>query len=223
MVRRLAAIALLTVELAVVPAHAHPGHGPSEVQVFDDFYRSDQLTVATGDTVVWTWVGAQSDHSVTADAGQAESFDSGSGHAKGFTFSHVFAKAGVFTYHCTVHAAMTGKVTVVALAPRDSVKPVIRGAVVRPGLIRTTRAQLIVRMSERSTVVGRIDRAVRGRWKLARTFDFDAAKGRDRFRLRVPGFEPGAYRLRLVAYDAVGNRSLGKRIRFRIARVPAPV
>jgi plastocyanin len=220
--RRLAATVALTTALAVVPAHAHPGHGPSEVQVFDDFYRSDQLTVATGDTVIWKWVGPDADHSVTADPGQAESFDSGTGHAEGFTFSHVFRKAGVFTYHCTVHSAMTGKVTAVALAPRDSVRPVIRGAVVRPGLIRATRAYLTVRMSERSTVVARIDRAARGRWRHVRTFDFDAAKGRDRHRLHVRGFEPGPYRIRLVAYDAVGNRSRGKRIRFRIARVPGP-
>jgi plastocyanin len=220
--RRLAATVALAIGLAAAPTHAHPGHGPSEVQVFDDFFRPNQLTVATGDTVVWKWVGPAADHSVTADPGQAESFDSGTGHAKGFAFSHVFAQAGVFTYHCSVHAAMTGKVTVVALAPRDAVKPVIRGAVVRPGLIRATRAYLTVRMSERSTVVARVDQAAGGRWKLVRTFDFDAARGRDRHRLHVRGFDPGAYRVRLLAYDAVGNRSRGKRIRFRIARVPPP-
>ena len=95
---------------------------------------------------------------------------------------------------------MTGKVTVVALAPRDSVRPVIRGARVRPGRVcaesapgcRVTRAYLYVRMSERSTVVARIERAVRGRWKLTRTLDFDAAKGRDRHRIYVRGFDPGA-------------------------------
>ena len=219
--RRLAATVALTTALAAVPAHAHPGHGPSEVQVFDDFFRSNQLTVATGDTVIWKWVGPDADHSVTADPGQAESFDSGR-HPAGFAFSHVFTKAGVFTYHCTVHPAMTGKVTVVALAARDAVRPVIRGAVVRPARIGAARAYLTVRMSERSTVVARIDQAARGRWKLVRTFDFDAARGRDRHRLHVRGFDPGAYRIRLVAYDAVGNRSRGKRIRFRIARVSDP-
>lgn len=212
--------------LVAAPALGHPGHGPREVQVGDDFFRPAELTVATGDTVIWKWLGPAGDHSVTADAGQAESFDSGAVHPAGFTFSHRFTKPGVFAYHCSVHSSMTGRVTVVALAPRDSVRPVIGGAVVRPGRVcaesapgcRVTRAYLNVRMSERSTVVARIDHAVRGRWKLVRTFDFDAARGRDRHRLHVRGFEPGPYRIRLVAYDAVGNRSRGKRIRFRIGR-----
>jgi hypothetical protein len=108
---------------------------------------------------------------------------------------------------------------------QDSVRPVIRSASVRPSRVcaesapgcRVTRAYLHVRMSERSTVVARIERAVRGRWKLARTLDFDAAKGRDRHRLHVRGFDPGPYRARLVAYDAVGNRSRGRQVRFRVA------
>ena len=232
--RRLAGTAALLAALVAVPAPTlgHPGHGPSEVQVGDDFFRSNDLRIATGDTVIWKWLGPAGDHSVSADAGQPESFDSDPGkttgiaHPAGFTFTHRFTKAGVFTYRCRVHAAMTGKVTVVALAPRDSVRPVIKGARVRPGRVcaesapgcRVTRAYLYVRMSERSTVVARIERAVRGRWKLTRTLDFDAAKGRDRHRIYVRGFDPGAYRIRLVAYDAVGNRSHGKQVRFRIGK-----
>ena len=231
--RRLAGtIALVTVLAAVpAPASGHPGHGPSEVQVGDDFFRSDDLLVATGDTVVWRWLGPAGNHSVTADPGQAESFDSDPGrsaaqvdHAAGFTFTHRFTRAGAFTYHCRVHPAMTARVTVVELAPRDSVRPVIRAAGVRPARVcadsapgcRATRGYLNVRMSERSTVVGRIDRAARGRWRLLRTFDFDAAKGRDRHRVHVRGFEPGPYRIRLVAYDAVGNRSRSKVVRFKV-------
>jgi plastocyanin len=226
-------VALLTALLLVpAPTLGHPGHGPSEVQVGDAFFRSNDLRVATGDTVVWKWLGPAGDHSVSSDPGQAESFDSdpgkttGIGHPAGFAFTHQFTKAGVFTYRCRVHAAMTGKVTVVALAERDSVRPVIRSASVRPSRVcadsapgcRVTRAYLHVRLSERSTVVARIERAVHGRWKLTRTFDFDAARGRDQHRLHVRGFDPGPYRARLVAYDSVGNRSRGKRVRFRIGK-----
>jgi plastocyanin len=222
---------LTALTIAAAPALGHPGHGPRGVEVGDDFFRSNDLRAMTGDTVVWTWLGPSGDHSVRSDPGQAESFDSDPGkptgivHPAGFAFSHRFTHAGVFTYRCRVHAAMTGTVTVVALAARDSVRPVIRSASVRPSRVcadsapgcRVTRAYLHVRMSERSTVVARIERAVRGRWKLTRTLDFDAAKGRDRHRLHVRGFDPGPYRARLVAYDAVGNRSRGRQVRFRVA------
>jgi plastocyanin len=229
-----AVLTALTLSATVVPAPTlgHPGHGPSEVEVGDDFFRSNDVRAVTGDTVVWTWLGPAGNHSVSSDPGQAESFDSDPGkttgiaHPAGFEFSHRFTHAGVFTYRCRVHAAMTGKVTVVALAGRDSVRPVIRSASVRPPRVcaesapgcRITRAYLQVRLSERSTVVARIDRAVRGHWKLMRTLDFDAAKGRDRHRLHVRGFDPGPYRARLVAYDAVGNRSRGRQVRFRIGK-----
>jgi plastocyanin len=232
--RQLAGTVALVAALVALPAPTlgHPGHGPTEVRVGDDFFDSGDVKVATGDTVVWTWLGPAGDHSVTADPGQAESFDSDPGktagiqHPAGFAFTHEFKTPGVFTYRCRVHAAMTGKVTVVALAPRDSVRPVIRGARVRPGRVcadsvpgcRATRAYIYVRMSERSTVVARIERAAGGRWKLTRTLDFDASKGRDRHRLYVRGFDPGSYRIRLVAYDALGNRSRGKQIRFRIGK-----
>src|SRR5215213_877884 len=136
---RLAIGAVLTaLTIVAAPALGHPGHGPSEVEVGDDFFRSNDVRAVTGDTVVWTWLGPAGDHSVSSDPGQAESFDSDPGrttriaHPPGFTFSHRFTRAGVFTYRCRVHTAMTGKVTVAALAERDSVRPVIGSASVRP-------------------------------------------------------------------------------------------
>jgi len=115
---------------------------------------------------------------------------------------------------------------VIALPPRDTKRPAISRLSVRPSRVcpsassrcRATRAYAHLSLSEAATVVGRIDRGVRGRWKLVRTFDFDARKGRVRHRLHVRGFEPGPYRLRLVAYDYANNRSPSKRVRFRVGR-----
>lgn len=65
------------------------------------------ITVKVGSTVTWT----NSDsigHTVTSDDG---SFDTGvfrQGESKTITF----AKAGTFTYHCSVHPNMTGTVIV---------------------------------------------------------------------------------------------------------------
>lgn len=65
------------------------------------------LTVKAGTTVTWT-NNDNISHTVTADD---NSFDSGTmGH--GATFTHTFATAGSYTYHCAFHSSMTAKVTV---------------------------------------------------------------------------------------------------------------
>ena len=140
----------------------------------DDFLRPAETRVATGDTVVWKWLGPAGDHSVTADPGQAESFDSDPGkapsaiaHPAGFTFTHRFTQTGRFTYRCRVHPAMTGEVTVIALPPRDVKRPALSKLSVRPGRVcprstsrcRATRAYVHLSLSEPATVVGRMDRA----------------------------------------------------------------
>jgi plastocyanin len=67
------------------------------------------LTVSVGDTVTWSNSDSAA-HTATADGG---SFDTGtiaSRSAKSVTFS----TAGTFTYHCRIHASMTGQVVVQA-------------------------------------------------------------------------------------------------------------
>jgi plastocyanin len=60
------------------------------------------VTVANNDGMKHTW---------TADAGQADNWDSGD-LTSGASFSHVFGAAGTFRYHCTIHGFMTGTVVV---------------------------------------------------------------------------------------------------------------
>lgn len=57
------------------------------------------VTVTNDDSVPHTW---------TADDG---AFDSGQ-LAGGDTFEHTFTDAGTFAFHCEIHPAMTGTVTV---------------------------------------------------------------------------------------------------------------
>jgi plastocyanin len=200
------------------PAPAHPGHGPVEIEVGDDFFQPGVRRVATGDTVIWKWSGPAGDHSVTADPGQAESFDSDPGrapatiaHPAGFAFTHSFGSEGEFTYACRVHPTMRGEIRVVAPPALDVVRPRISDARVRDGVLRFA-------LSERAVVVARIDRLVRGRWRLQRTFDFEARRGSVRRRLRLRGFDPGRYRVRLLAYDDADNSSPLRRAGFRIPR-----
>src|SRR4051794_10889245 len=80
------------------------------------------ITIASGDTVTWHWTGPANErnHSPASDAGQLESWESDPGivkpdfdHGVGHTFtSPALIKAGNFTYHCKVHADMTGTVIV---------------------------------------------------------------------------------------------------------------
>jgi plastocyanin len=79
---------------------------------FQDFGPST-LDILPGESVIWTDV-SERNHTVTADD---ESFDSEL--APGDTFTHEFDTAGVFAYHCRIHAGMVGEV---------HVEPVILGA-----------------------------------------------------------------------------------------------
>ena len=80
------------------------------------------ITIAPDQTVQWIWTnpsGSERNHSPASDAGQAESWDADPGipkpdfdHGFNHTFDHTFVKSGSFTYHCKVHADMTGTVVV---------------------------------------------------------------------------------------------------------------
>jgi len=74
------------------------------------FFGPATAYVNVGGTVVWT-NGTDAPHTVTSDSG-AE-LDSGT-VAAAATFSHTFATAGTFAYHCTVHPYMVAKVVVLA-------------------------------------------------------------------------------------------------------------
>ncbi len=225
----------LVAALVAVPAPTlgHPGHGPTEIWVADNIFSAGTATVATGDTVVWKWYGPAANHSVTADPGQAESFESDPGkqppeidHAAGFIFTHTFTHLGRFTYRCRVHPAMRGTVIVIAPVAPDVTGPQLTKASLRPQrvcprrtrLCRQTRAYLRLTTSEPVTLIGRIDRRKRGRWRLARTLSFRVLQGPFRTRLRLIGLEPGPFRLRLVAYDNSDNSSSPTTLRFRVRR-----
>jgi plastocyanin len=74
------------------------------------------VTVSAGDTVTWT-NNDQQTHTATADDA---SWNSGNIAGGGGTKSVTFTTAGTFPYHCAIHPAMTGSVTVTAAAPAPS-------------------------------------------------------------------------------------------------------
>ncbi len=111
---------------AAPPTRAHPGRTsvlaarqPVKVRAvaraaggdtISDFkYTPSTITVTAGESVTWSNSGP-SGHSATADDG---SFDTGI-LRKGASGSHTFSRAGTYTFHCTPHPFMKGKVVVTA-------------------------------------------------------------------------------------------------------------
>jgi plastocyanin len=149
---RAAAPAVLVVALLVPTSPARA----ATVSVANFRYAPSTIRVAPGDTVSWSWAGPDTNHSVTADPGQAESFDSEGGvatplidHPVGFTFSHTFTRAGSFTYFCQVHTFMRGRVDV-GTSSGDTTSPAITRLRARPTRARRS-TKLIFKLSENAT------------------------------------------------------------------------
>ncbi|MCB1014439.1 MAG: cupredoxin domain-containing protein [Acidimicrobiales bacterium] len=80
----------------------------STAPVIQNFaFEPDPISITVGDSVTWTNEDGTT-HTVTADD---DSFDSGN-LSSGDTFEQTFDEAGEFTYHCNIHASMTGTVSV---------------------------------------------------------------------------------------------------------------
>ena len=97
--------AVLGLSLAAAP---HAFAATTSVSVEDNKYVPPTVTINVGDTVHWTWAGANP-HTVTATD---SSFDSGASKTSG-TFDHTFNTPGTFTYFCKVHGAQVMSGTVV--------------------------------------------------------------------------------------------------------------
>jgi len=75
--------------------------------VQNNSFSPDCTTVPVNSTVTWTWSAGAVLHNVTFDNNGPASPTQDTG-----TFSNTFAAAGTFTYHCTLHAGMTGTIKV---------------------------------------------------------------------------------------------------------------
>ena len=78
-------------------------------------FRPKTLTVVPGTRVTWTNTDSDS-HAVASDshavASDTGAFMESANLSTGQSFTHTFGKAGVYRYHCGLHAFMTGTVIV---------------------------------------------------------------------------------------------------------------
>jgi LPXTG-motif cell wall-anchored protein len=86
---------------------------PGSVSIVDFDFNPGTITVNAGDTVTWTNTGDVG-HSATGSG-----FDTGI-LSKGERGSHTFSSAGTFSYQCTPHPFMKGKVVVRAASSGGS-------------------------------------------------------------------------------------------------------
>lgn len=82
--------------------------GLNEVFIQNSDFSPSTITVAANTTITWTNKDGMA-HTVTSDTGNE--LNSGNIPANG-TWSHTFAAAGTYPYHCTLHPAMKATVKV---------------------------------------------------------------------------------------------------------------
>jgi plastocyanin len=107
-----AALAVLTLGLT---ACTGGGSAPQEavtvtehaatVTVDNDVFTPSDLTVPAGATVTWAWADGARTHNVVGEGFASETRSEG-------TFAHRFDAPGTYDYECTLHAGMTGTLTV---------------------------------------------------------------------------------------------------------------
>jgi plastocyanin len=88
-------------------ACAEAATGTVTVNIEGNAYAPDPVTAGVGEAIQWTNADAVP-HTATLDEGDCgtETIDAGA------TLGLVFNEAGTYTYHCTVHPAMTGTIEI---------------------------------------------------------------------------------------------------------------
>jgi plastocyanin len=138
---------------AAIPAALGDDGRVREVSMPGKTFAPGRMQVLIGDTVVWR-NGDATNHTATAND---DSFDSGY-ISPGATFSLVFAKAGQYAYHCSIHKFMRGVIVVVPVALQGPAQPVVSGGrVVLQGLAPTGTSKVVVeRRGKTPEVVQRV-------------------------------------------------------------------
>src|SRR3954470_14301181 len=232
----------LTAGLASLALAAPALAAPATVEVGDNFFGTDNVTVNTGEAVTWNWTGGG--HDVDFVSGP-EKIAASPTNAKGGTYSHTFSKPGTYSYICDYHAKMKATVTVVDAAPAagapagssagapssagSTSQPVSGPAgqvsagvagldAAAPTLSRPSfrKNALRVRLSEAAKLTVRyVKTGTKAHTVASRSLK--AKKGLNTISVRR-WMRPGTYRVSIVAMDAAGNVSKTARLKLTVRR-----
>jgi plastocyanin len=205
----------------------------ADVTISNFSFSPTPITIAPGETVTWHWAGPDTNHSVTSDADQADSWDSdplkpptAADHPPGATFDHTFNTAGTFLYHCKVHSSMHGKVIVKAPGgepppsppPADTTPPAISALKAKGGLKCKPHAKHC--HGKPTTVKFNLSEA--GSVKIAAGGKTRATlaghSGANSVKLSTKKLPPGKYTLSITATDAAGNASAPAKAKVKVTR-----
>jgi len=98
---------------APAPSATAPGataDGTNTIAIRNFAFSPATLTVKAGTTVTWMNDDGTT-HTIVSDAGTPDSFGSPP-LANGASYPFTFAKAGTYTYHCSIHPSMKGTIVV---------------------------------------------------------------------------------------------------------------
>ncbi len=105
-------IVIAAVAVTSMTSMARADSAPAVVQVniFNYKFDPETLTVPVGTTVTWT----NKDEIPHTVASTDKSFKDSPGLDTGDSYSYKFTQAGTYSYYCTLHPFMKGKVVVTA-------------------------------------------------------------------------------------------------------------
>jgi len=104
-----ATVLILGCLLALTVAGVAFGATTKTVRIKDIDFSPSALTIKKGDSVTWRFLDGDTPHNVTSQ-GAKRFKSSATKHSGSYTVR--FTKAGTFSYVCTIHAGMKGKVVV---------------------------------------------------------------------------------------------------------------
>jgi plastocyanin len=201
-------LALVAFLAAAAPAGSHPGHGPTQINIGDLRYSPADVSIYSGDAVLWVWTGPDTNHSVTSDSfdSDAGKADSQINHPVNDGYAQSFTKPGTYTFHCRVHSFMSGTVTVKpspnTTDPNATAAPAISGF---RAARRGSRALLTFTLSSPADLRATVKKARGGH--VLKEVDFGAPPGTTHRRVSFGKLKPGSYRVTLVAVDRASGLS----------------
>jgi plastocyanin len=185
------------------------------------------LTISPGDSVTFSYDGKDgggfAPHNVAFADGTKLSANANGSPSGAFTKSRTFTSAGVYTYICTQHTFMTGKVTVKAPGgSTDTTKPAVtslsskRVKLCKSSVKHCKRfaRKLSFRLSEAATAKFTVTKA--GAKKASKSFSKKLKAGKTSVQFSQSGLKAGRYTVSIVAKDTAGNVAGARKVKFTI-------